>query len=115
MPPARKTPTRPDDKPFDFNLDAVQAEVDTSPWVTNWGGKPWTFVHWEELDMWEQIALADSGELKATKAVIAMALGDQYVEFSKIRLPRYKFTALWKAYSAFCGIDAGESQDSEPS
>lgn len=119
MPPARKTParsTRPDDKPFDFNLDAVQAEVDTRPWVANWGGRAWTFLHFQELDIWDQLGAAGLGEKEAIAKVFQIALGDeQWEEFKKIRLPLYKTLALWKAYEEYCGINAGESQDSEPS
>jgi hypothetical protein len=118
MPPARKTParpTRPDDKPFDFNLDAVRAEVDTSSWVINWGGRSWTFLHFEELDVWDQISAAGLGNTEAMAKVFEFALGDQWPEFRKIRLPLYKTKALWKAYEEYCGINAGESQDSEPS
>ncbi len=116
MPPARKTTTRPDDKPFDFNLDAVKAEVDTRPWVINWAGKAWTFLHFEELDVWDQLSAAGLGNTEAMAKIFQFALGDeQWAEFRKIRLPLYKTKELWAAYEEYCGIKTGESQDSEPS
>lgn len=120
MPPARKTParsTRPDDKPFDFNLDAVKAEVDTRPWVCNWAGRSWTFLHFQELDIWDQLGAAAVGDREAIAKVFEFALGEeQWAEFRQIRLPLYKTTALFDAYADYCGIDKpGESQDSEPS
>lgn len=117
MPPARKTTTRPDNKPFNFNLDAIRAEVDTTPWVCNWNGKAWTFLHFDELDIWDQVAAAGLGEVAAMAKVFELALGEeQWEEFRKIRLPLYKTKALFEAYSEYCGIGkAGESQDSEPS
>lgn len=118
MPPARKTParsTRPDDKQFDFNLDAVKAEVDTRPWVCHWDGRAWTFLHFQELDIWDQVAAAGLGNNEAMARVFELALGDeQWEDFRKIRLPLYKTKALFGAYSKHCGIDEpGESQDSE--
>ncbi len=116
MPPARKTTTRPEGKPSNFSLDAVRAEVDTSPFVVDWDGRPWTFLHFEELDVWEQIGAAGLGNTDAMAKVFEIALGaEQWVEFRKIRLPLYKVKALWKGYEEYCGIDAGESPDSEPS
>lgn len=119
MPPARKTTTRtarPDSQPFDFNLDAVKAEVDTRPWVCSWNGKAWTFLHFDELDIWDQVAAAGLGEIAAMAKVFELALGEQWEEFRKIRLPLYRTKALFEAYSKYCGIDKpGESQDSEPS
>jgi hypothetical protein len=39
----RTATVKPDDKPFDFNLDAVKAEVDLTPWRVHWGGKRFEF------------------------------------------------------------------------
>ncbi len=119
MPPARKTSarsTRPDDKPFDFDLDTVEGEVDCTPWVMNWKGRGWTFAHFENLDVWEQAKASDLGSTAATMKVFELALGkDVWVEFQKIPLPTRKLKALWEAYAEHCGIDLGESPDSEPS
>lgn len=115
--PARKNLRPADDQPFDFNLNAVRAEVDLSPWRILWGpdNKRWTFRHLEELDEWSLVAAADKGEGAAMMAIFKEALGDQWAEFRKIPMPRYAAKELWKRYREHCGIEEGESNGSTDS
>lgn len=114
MTTTRRTAGKPDDKPFDFNLNAVEAEVDLTPWRVVWGpeNRRWSFAHLEELNQWELVEAADGGELKAMRAVFMAALGDQWEDFHKIPLPGYKMRQLWEAYEKYCGVEPGESQGS---
>lgn len=101
-----------DDVPFDFNLDAVASEVDLSPWRVHYGGKRWTFRHLEELNEWTLVESAERGEASAMLEIFRQALGEQFAEFRKLGLPRYRAKELWAAYQKYCGIDPGELQGS---
>lgn len=105
------TKKAPDDQPFDFNLDAVQAEVDLSPWRVHWDGQRWEFQHAEELDVWRLMENADGGDVGAVLSVLRAALGDeQWADFKKIGMPQYKMKALFEAYKKHCGLgDSGAS------
>lgn len=98
-----------DDKPFDFNLDTVKAEVDLTPFRFQWNGKRWEMTHVQELDSWGLIAATGSRELEVIARMFEVALGSQYPEFSKVKLPQYKLQKLFDAYMEFCGVDPGES------
>lgn len=107
---------RPDDKPFDFNLDAVKAEVDLSPFVVQWGGRRWTFAHAQTINIWPMIEAAEQGDLAATRATFQGALGDEeWAAFQRQALPQYKMAALFNAYQKHCGITVGESPASDGS
>jgi hypothetical protein len=108
--------TASDAQPFDFNLDAVQAEVDLTPWRVNWKGRRWEFAHMEDLDVWGLIEAAEGGDIAATVGVFKAALGEKdWTEFRKIRLPQYKLKALFDAYKQHCGVGEGESEASSDS
>jgi hypothetical protein len=103
-----------DDRPFDFNLDAVKAEVDLTPWRVHWGGKRFEFRHAEELDVWKLVESAEGGDVGSTIGVLRTSLGpEQWDEFKKIGMPQYKMKALFEAYKAHCGL--GESEASSGS
>ncbi|WP_432091832.1 hypothetical protein [Streptomyces sp. NRRL F-5630] len=102
-----------DDEPFDFNLDAVKAESDLTPFRVHFDGRRWEFAHLEGLDIWDVVEAADGGDLQAVLGALRLALGDQYTEFRKIRLPQYKVMALFRAYQRHCGMEPGESEASE--
>jgi hypothetical protein len=110
-----KPPARPDDKPFDFNLDAVKAEVESTPFVVHWNGRPFTFQHMQELDSWELLAAADSGDVGAVTGSLRLALGEQWDDFRKKPLPQYKLMPLFKAWQKHCGMEEGESSASSDS
>lgn len=113
---ARTATTKPaDDKPFDFNLDAVQAETDLTPWRVHWQGQRWEFKHAEDLDVWELAAAADANDVGSTIAVLRIALGDQWKAFEKLAMPQYKLKALFEAYRAYCGMAEGEEPASSDS
>lgn len=105
-----------DSQPFDFNLDAVEAEVDLSPWRVHWNGRRWSFAHMEDLDVWGLMEAAESGDIGAMIGVFRAALGDaDFKAFREVRLPQYKLVALFKAYRRHCGVAEGESQASSDS
>lgn len=108
-----KSPT--DDKPFDFNLDAFKAETELLPFRFHWNSKRWTMEHVEALDSWDLIAASSTRELDILIKVFEAALGDQYEEFRKIRLPQFKVKGLFDAYMSHCGVDPGESLGSTDS
>lgn len=117
---ARKAPLKAaDDSPFDFNLDAVEAEVDLTPWRVNFGGKRWVFKHPQEIDVWDVVAEDEKGsssEMGGMLAVFHVALGEKaFGEFRKVPLPNFKLKALFEAYQAYGGIEPGESQGSTAS
>ena len=107
-----RTAKTPDDQPFDFNLDAVEAEVELRPFRVNFGGRRWTFLHMQELDAWEAIEAAASGDVGVVVESMKLALGDQWDDFRKQRMPQYKLMPLFKAWQKHSGVSAGESEAS---
>lgn len=105
----------PDDQPFDFNLDTVEAEVELTPFRVHFGGRRWEFAHMQDLDAWDLIEAAEGGELAAVKGSMELALGDQWPEFRKIRMPQYKVMPLFNAWRDHCGVKQGESVASDDS
>ncbi|MFE9845770.1 hypothetical protein [Streptomyces goshikiensis] len=101
-----------DDQPFDFNLDAVQAESDLSPFRVNYNQRRWVFTHLEELSIWDLVAAAEGGEIKAMIGVFEISLGEQWAEFRKLALPQWRMKALFTAYRKHCGLEPGESEAS---
>ena len=110
--------TAKDSEPFELNLNAVKAQVDLTPWRVVWGpnNRRWTFKHLELLNEWALVAEADKGDGAAMRAVFREALGsDEWEDFEKIAMPRYKAKAMWKAYQKHCAIAPGESGGSTDS
>lgn len=115
-----RTATRPDDKPFDFDLNAVQAESDLTPFVFRWASKDQpnrrlSMAHLESLDVWPLMEGAESGDMGAMAAIFETALGDQWADFRATPLPQFKLKALFDAYRKFCGQQPGESPASSDS
>ncbi|KND30081.1 hypothetical protein [Streptomyces stelliscabiei] len=111
-----KAPTRPDDQPFDFNLDAVKAEVESTPFIVHWNGRRFEFAHMQDLDSWELLAAADGGEANAVMGSLRLALGgEQWKAFREKPLPQYKLMPLFKAWQKHCGMEEGESSASSDS
>jgi hypothetical protein len=108
----RKTSGTPDDQPFDFNLDAVEAEANATAWRMHAHGRRWTLEHMAELDVWAMLDGANRGDLDAMVAILSQAFGDDWNEFRSHKLPRHKLQALFNAYTKHCGADMGESQAS---
>jgi hypothetical protein len=107
---------RPDDKPFDFNLNTVKCEVDLSPFVVIAGdNKRYSFTHLKELNVWDLVEGADRGDMAQGVQVFKTALGTQFDDFKKLPLPQYKLEALFEAYEKFCGVEPGESESSTDS
>lgn len=110
---ARTATSKPaDDQPFDFNLDAVRAEVDLAPFRVHFDNRRWEFAHLQDLDIWDLVEAADGGDMSAVTGAFRLALGDQYEDFRKVRLPQYKMMPLFKAWQRHCGMEPGESQAS---
>lgn len=104
--------TTADDSPFDFNLDAVEAEVELRPFRVHFGGRRWEFAHMQELNAWDVIEAAEGGDIRAVIGSMELALGDQWPEFRKVRLPQYKLMPLFEAWQTHCGLKPGESEAS---
>ncbi len=107
---------RPDDKPFDFNLDAVKAEVELTPFTFQHQGRRWQFAHLQALDIMSLLKDAQLGDVPAMIAAFREALGDsEWADFQKAGLPQYKVKQLFEAYAKHCGMESGESQASSDS
>ncbi|THA56099.1 hypothetical protein [Streptomyces sp. A1136] len=112
----KKAARRPDDKPFDFNLDAVQSEVELTPFVFQYSGRRWEFAHLQALDIMPLMTAAQLGDAAAMVGAFRQALGeDEWAEFQKVGLPQYKVEKLFEAYHAHCGMKPGESAASSDS
>lgn len=118
---ATKSPHTGDDQPFEFNLNAVQAEVDLAPFRFLWAtednpNRRFAMTHLQALDVWELMDAAEGGEVRAMLGVFQAALGDDWKDFRAVRLPQYKLKALFDAYRKHCGESVeGESQASSGS
>ncbi|MGW9237984.1 hypothetical protein FKO01_19795 [Mesorhizobium sp. B2-3-3] len=114
---ARTATTKPaDDQPFDFNLDAVKAEAELTPWRVNWSGRRWEFAHMDNFDMWPFINESASAGIDEMAMILRTALGDeQWAEFQKLPIKRYKMKALFDGYQKYCGVETGESEASSDS
>ncbi|MCR8574672.1 hypothetical protein ACIPXV_02760 [Streptomyces libani] len=112
----RTATNKQDDQPFDFNLDAVQAEVDLTPWRVHWAGRRWEFDHMQNLDVWPLMEAADAGDVEAIMGIFRTALGaEQWAAFRKEPLPQYKMKALFDEYRKYSGLAEGESAASSGS
>lgn len=118
----KKSPATADGAVFDFNLNAVQAEVELTPFRFMWATKDnpnrrFTMEHMQGLDIWALMDDAGNGEVGAMLAAFEAAMGkDEFAEFRKTPLPQFKLKALFDAYREHCGADgAGESGASSDS
>lgn len=109
---ATRTATTPDNQPFDFNLDAVEAEVELRPFRVHFGGRRFEFTHMQELDAWDTIEAAESGDVGVVVNSMKLALGDQWEAFRKIPMPQHKLMRLFKAWQKHSGVESGESEAS---
>ncbi|KPC88260.1 hypothetical protein ADL35_05795 [Streptomyces sp. NRRL WC-3753] len=99
-----------DDEVFDFNLNAVEAEVELRPFRFLWGPKNrrLTMQHAEELNVWQLMERADGGDVGAVLSALETGLGkEEWTAFREIPMPQYKMKALFEAYKQHCGM--GES------
>ena len=117
-----RTATKPaDDEVFDFNLNAVESEVELRPFRFLWATKDnpnrrFTMEHMQALDIWPLIASADGGDLSAMVDAFKAAMGDeQWKAFRAVPLPQFKLKALFEAYRKHCGMNEGESEASSDS
>ena len=108
----RTAPKPSDSEPFDFNLDAVQSEVELRPFRVHYNGRRWEFAHMEGLNIWDLVEAAEAGEVQAMVGVFRISLGDQWPDFRKVDFPQYKMKALFTAYRKHCGLEPGESEAS---
>ena len=108
----RTAPKPTDSEPFDFNLDAVQAEVELRPFRVHFNGRRWEFAHMEGLDIWDLVEAAEGGEVRAMIGIFKAALGEDFADFRKVKFPQYKMKALFTAYRKHCGREPGESEAS---
>ncbi|MFJ8760848.1 hypothetical protein [Streptomyces cyaneofuscatus] len=106
---------RPDDKPFDFNLDAVKSEVELTPFVFQHEGRRWTFEHQQALNIMHLIRAARHGDASAVIGTFQAALGKEWPAFEKAGLPQWKAQKLFDAYQEHCGMEPGESSASPSS
>ncbi|EPD63181.1 hypothetical protein [Streptomyces sp. HGB0020] len=110
----KRTTRRPDDSPFDFNLDAVEPDEELKPFVVRFGGRRWTFQHMQDLDCWNLLDAASNGEVSAMLGAFRNALGDQYEPFREVGLPQYKLRPLFQAWLKHCGLNEDGTPIGEP-
>ncbi|OYP17057.1 hypothetical protein CFC35_23215 [Streptomyces sp. FBKL.4005] len=113
--------TTPDDQPYDFNLNAVQAEVDLTPFRFLWATKDnpnrrFTMLHLQDLDVWDLMEAAEGGDISAMVGAFRAAMSeDDWTAFRAAPMPQYKLKALFDAYRRHCGVAEGESPASSGS
>ncbi|MGW4028255.1 hypothetical protein ACWEFL_02865 [Streptomyces sp. NPDC004838] len=118
MATAKKTTParRPDNAPFDFNLDAVPCEVELTPFVFQHAKRRWTMQHLQALNIMPLMKAAQGGDAAAMIGAFRVALGDkQWADFEEAGLPQWKLEPLFGAYTKHCGVDPGESPASSDS
>lgn len=99
---------RPGGKPVpsSIDLDTIAAEVDLEPFSVTWQGQEWSFAHVESLDSWEIDQAKEDGD---DVAILAMALGEQWKDFSSLPIPLGLMKKIMDGYREHCGISVGES------
>ncbi|MFD5468903.1 hypothetical protein [Streptomyces sp. NPDC127105] len=102
---SKPTKRRPDNQPFDFNLDAIEPPAELSPFLVQFSGKRWSFLHMQELDCWGLLEAAREGQVSAMLGAFKAALGDQFGEFRKLRMPQWKLKPLFAAWQKHCGMN----------
>ncbi len=102
---AGKPGHRPDDQPFEFNLDTAEPPRELAPFTFHWHGRRWTMRHLEELDVWEVVQAAEGGDIQAMTGAFKLALGQDWEAFRAHDLPQWRFMALFRAYRDHCGVD----------
>lgn len=116
-----RTATASDDTVFDFNLSAVKAEPNVTPFRFMWqdaAGKPrrYTVQHLDNLDTWEMLPKMSGGDLTAMLGIFEVGMGpEQWKAFRAVPARRFKLKALIDAYQAHCGVDMGEEPASSDS
>lgn len=102
-----------DDKPFDFNLDAVKAEAKKlPPFRVHYKGRRWEMTHRQHLDQIPLLEAAARSEAEGMLAGLQAALGKQWEDFRKLGLNGDQIEALVDAYNEYCGAEPGESSGS---
>jgi hypothetical protein len=100
----------PDDKPFDFNLDAYVKGLDLEPFRFHWKDRRWQMEHFDAIDSWEMGKAARSGN---DADIIKLAMGnEQFAEFRKIPLLVGGLREVTERYFKHCGVDLGELRGS---
>jgi hypothetical protein len=112
---SRQFDSRPDDRPFDFNLDAVQADAQATPFVFQFSGRRWSVEHLGQLNAWQLLEAADQGEVAAMRSIFSLGLGEDWPAFRALPLQQFKLNALFAAYRKHCGDTPGESPASASS
>lgn len=113
--PAAKTAAkRPDDQPFDFNLDTAQPDHELTAFIFHWKGRRWEMQHLESLDVWGLLEAADGGDISAMTGAFRHALGDRWDDFRKNKLRQWELKALFRAYRQHCRINADGSPMDTP-
>lgn len=118
---ATKSPVPGDAQPFDFNLNAVESEVDLAPFRFLWASKQnpnrrFTMEHLQALNIWPLLEAADGGDLGAMVGAFKAAMGpEQFKEFQATPLKQFQLKALFDAYRTHCGAAEGESEASSDS
>lgn len=118
---ATKSPATGDDDVFDFNLNAVESEVELKPFRFLWASKQnpnrrFTMEHLQALNIWPLLEAADGGDLGAMVGAFKAAMGrEQFAEFQATPLKQFQLKALFDAYREHCGVAEGESAASSDS
>ncbi|MET9158291.1 hypothetical protein ABZX56_11235 [Streptomyces parvulus] len=111
----------PDDQPFEFDLNAVESEVDLAPFRFLWKtadnpNRRFTMHHLAGLNVWDLMEAAEQGDMGATVGIFKAAMSDDdWKAFRGSAVAQYKMTALFKAYRKHCGTAEGESPASSDS
>lgn len=118
---ATKSPVPGDAQPFEFNLNAVEAEAELTPFRFLWASKQnpnrrFTMEHLQALNVWPLLEAADGGDLGAMVGAFKAALGEeQWKDFHATPLKQFQLKALFDAYRKHCGTAEGESEASSDS
>jgi hypothetical protein len=104
------------DKPDVFNLDAVKAEVDLTPFKFTFKGRPYEIPHLSDLDAFHMLtAFGEKGEAVGLFNVLRRALGDKEEQLRKAGMRGWQFNQLLKAWQKHAGVEPGESEGSTDS
>lgn len=90
-----------------WDLDAYAAEVSSEPFRFRLGGREFAAVHMSDINWLDAAGGEDFGPITGHQ-YLKLALGDQWADFAKIRLPSKAYNELQRRWYKHCGVDLPE-------
>lgn len=92
-----------------FDLDVFISKQKNPPYVFKFAQRDWSMTNAKDIDAWQSLEAADTGDVEAMLEIMRLAFGDeQYVEFKQHPLPAHALGELFQRYQKHSGVEPGE-------